>query len=142
MIRNRGRLATIALLVLFACGGGGGGSPLGEPGDASAIDESVEIHTEEFKFHVDELSFDLDETIEFVVTNDGKTAHEFSLGAGAVHQGGDHMHGASTGSTGPIPPGETVTFVWRFTEAGESVFACYIADHNKQGMSGTLTVSE
>lgn len=143
MISYSGRWATIALLALVACGGGGGGqSALGEAGDPGLVDETVEISAEEFKFNIDELDVAVEDTIEFVVTNDGQTAHEFSLGGSHMHEGGDHMHGPTTGSTGPIPPGETVTFVWHFTESGETVFACYIADHEKQGMTGTLTVGE
>ncbi len=136
-------LAVVALLALTACGGDDdGGSPLGEAGDPEAVDQTIEVHAEEFKFSVDEIDVAQDETIEFVVTNDGQTTHEFSLGGAEAHSGGHQEHGGSTGSTGPIPPGESVTFVWRFTEAGETVFACYIADHNKQGMTGTLTVGE
>lgn len=130
----------IALLTLVACGGGGP-SALGEAADPSDVDRTIEVHAEEFKFSVGEIDVERDETIEFVITNDGQTAHEFTLGGAEMHMG-DHDHGPSTGSTGAIPPGETVTLVWHFHEAGETVFACYIADHNKQGMSGTLTVDE
>lgn len=142
MIKSSGRWATIALLALVACGGGGGPSALGEAGDPGAVDETIEISAEEFEFSVDAIDVTNDETIEFVVTNNGQTAHEFSLGGDHMHMGGDHMHGPATGSTGPIPPGEAMTFVWHFTKAGETVFACYIADHNKQGMTGTLTVGD
>ena len=144
MLRRSGRLAVVILLVLAACGGGDGPSPLGEAGDPSAVDRTIEVFAEEFKFNLDEIDVAHDETIEFVVTNDGRTTHEFSLGGGHDDSGGghDHMHGASTGSTGAIPPGETISFVWHFTETGETVFACYIAGHDEQGMTGTLTVGE
>lgn len=142
MINTKERLGAITLLAFVACGGGAGGSSaLGEAADPSDVDRTIEIHTEEFKFSLDEIEVEQDETIEFVVTNDGRTAHEFSLGTDHMDSG-DHVHGAATGSTGAVPPGETVSLIWHFLEAGETLFACYIAGHDKQGMTGTLTVGE
>ncbi|HEV3471747.1 MAG TPA: hypothetical protein VG408_00880, partial [Actinomycetota bacterium] len=98
------------MLALVACGGGGGATPLGEAGDPSEVDQTIEVHAEEFKFSLEDIDVEQDETIEFVVTNDGQTAHEFSLGEGH-EDAGDHEHGPATGSTGAIPPGETVSLV-------------------------------
>ncbi len=144
MMRRNGRLAVVSLLFLAACGGGSDGPPpLGEAGDPAAANRTIQVSAEEFKFSLEEIEVTRDETIEFVVTNDGKTAHEFSIGGGHEDSGGhDHVHGPASGSTGAIPPGETVSLVWHFTEAGETVFACYIAGHDEQGMTGTLSVGE
>ncbi|MDQ3964339.1 MAG: cupredoxin domain-containing protein [Actinomycetota bacterium] len=143
-MRTTGRLALVSLLFLVACGGGGDGPPpLGEAGDPANADRTIEVSADEFRFSLDEIEVDRDETIEFVVGNDGQTAHEFSIGGGHEDSGGhDHVHGPASGSTGAIPPGETTSLVWHFTEAGETVFACYIENHDKQGMTGTLTVGE
>jgi uncharacterized cupredoxin-like copper-binding protein len=133
-------VAVAALALLFASCSKESAPSLGEPGDAADAERTIEISAEEFEFSVDEIDVEVGETIEFVLTNEGNAQHEFSIG-GSHMDGGDHMHGASTGSTGATEPGSEGSFVWTFTEAGETVFACYIAGHNEQGMTGTLTVS-
>jgi len=117
---------------------------LGEPGEPGAVDRTIDVTAEEFRFDPEEIEVEVGETIEFVLANEGQAQHEFSLGSAHHHDdsSGGHMHGPSTGSTGPIEPGEEGSFVWTFTEAGETTFACYVAGHNEQGMTGTLTVSE
>jgi uncharacterized cupredoxin-like copper-binding protein len=52
------------------------------------------------------------------------------------------MQHTEANATGAIPPGETASVVWNFPESGETQFACHIADHDKSGMTGTVTVSE
>ena len=134
-------VAVAALALFFASCSKESAPSLGEPGDAADAERTIEISAEEFEFSVDEIDVEVGETIEFVLTNEGNAQHEFSIGGGHEHMDDRHMHGPSTGSTGPIEPGSHGSFVWTFTEAGETVFACYIAGHNEQGMTGTLTVS-
>lgn len=139
--RSRVALASVVgLLVLIGCTQQGGGETLGEPGDESEIDRTITVTADEFSFSEESIEVTKGETIEFVITNEGLSPHEFALGALHEHQGGTH-HDPSTGGTGAIPPGEESTLVWTFTKAGETSFACYIDGHDKQGMTGTLTVS-
>lgn len=114
---------------------------LGEPGDASEVDRTVAVTADEFNFSLDEIDAEVDETIEFVITNDGKAQHEFTIGTTHEHSdAGGHPTGS--GSTGAIDPGDEATLIWTFTESGETNFACYIDGHDKQGMTGTITVIE
>jgi uncharacterized cupredoxin-like copper-binding protein len=137
------RTISVALLVFVLIAGCSeeGGSTLGKLGDAAEVDRTIELTADEFNFTPDSLDIDKGETIEFVITNEGQSQHEFALGSEHAHQSGME-HDSSTGGTGAITPGEERTLVWTFTEAGETGFACYIAGHNEQGMTGTISVSE
>lgn len=128
-------------LVAAACMHEHSGMTLGEPGEDSEIDRTIEVHADEFTLDPDTIEVEVGETIEFVLVNDGNAQHEFSIGQGHEHHSGME-HGAATGSTGAVDPGDEETLVWTFTEAGEIQFACHIAGHDEQGMTGTLTVSE
>jgi uncharacterized cupredoxin-like copper-binding protein len=137
------RLVLGALLVIVLVAGCSkeGGATLGELGDPEEIDRTIELAADEFQFTPESVEVTNGETIEFVITNNGQSQHEFTLGASHQHDAGME-HDPSTGGTGAITPGEERTLVWTFTKAGETNFACYIAGHNEQGMTGTLTVSE
>ncbi len=133
-------LCSSALLLLAACGSNEPGATLGEPGDAGAVDRTIEVDADEFEFTPDEIEVSPGETIEFVVTNAGQVQHEFSIGTDHAHHSAGE-HGAATGSTGPIDPGDSATLVWSFPDEGETEFACHIDSHDAQGMVGTLTVA-
>ena len=137
-------LAVTALLA--ACGGGdggeGGGPLTGEPGNPDNISETIEVAAlDELEFDPSEIDVTTGDTIEFVVTNEGQAEHEFVLGEASDHQHSEGMVHTDPNATGVIPPGETKTVLWTFTEAGEVTFACHIDGHSSQGMTGTITVS-
>lgn len=137
------RVVVVALLLsapIAGCSKEGGGT-LGEAGDPGEVDRTIALTAEEFQFTPDSVEVTKGETIEFVITNEGKSQHEFALGSIHTHDPG-MQHEPSTGGTGAITPGEEATLVWSFTDAGETSFACYIAGHNEQGMTGTISVSE
>lgn len=127
---------------LAACSKPAGGELIGTEGDPSAVDRTITLEaTNDLKFEPSTLEVSAGETIEFQVENVAEVEHEFVLGPANEHgEGMDHPDDAS--STGAIAPGESGTVVWEFTEAGEVQFACYIAQHNEAGMTGTVTVSE
>ena len=133
-------IGAVLLLLSSACGGNGEGETLGEPGDASAVDRTIRLEAEEFKFSMEEIEVAAGETIEFVVTNVGQVQHELSIGSDHAHHSSGE-HGGATSSTGAIDPGDSATLVWSFPDAGETQFACHIDAHNEQGMVGTLTVT-
>lgn len=130
--------SALLLSLLSACGSGGDGATLGQPGDASEADRTIELEAEEFKFSMDEISVEPGETIEFVVRNVGQVQHEFAIGDEGEHAVAGHGGG---GSTGPIDPGDSAMLVWSFPDSGEVEFACHIDSHDEQGMVGTLTVT-
>ena len=112
----------------------------GQAGDPSAVDEVVEISTtDKLRFVPSTIEVEAGQTIEFKITNEAGGEHEFVLGP--VHEHGEGMMHDDAGSTGPIEPGSEASVFWTFPEAGEVEFACYIAGHNEQGMTGTITVT-
>lgn len=131
-------LMIVALVVLAACSEEG--TVTGEPGDPADVDEVVEITTsDQLRFTPDVIEVAAGQTIEFRVTNAATGEHEFVLGASHDHEPGMQHSGQS--STGTIAPGKMTTVYWTFPEAGTVTFACYIAGHNEQGMTGTINVS-
>ena len=133
-------LMIVALVTPAACSDEGGGTVTGEPGDSAAVDEVVEITTsDQLRFTPDVIDVEAGQTIEFQITNDATGEHEFVLGAAHDHEAG--MQHSDPSSTSPIAPGETASVYWSFPEAGSVTFACYIAGHNEQGMTGTINVS-
>jgi uncharacterized cupredoxin-like copper-binding protein len=146
MWRNRSRslLAALgALLILASCGGDGGSGELtGEPGDPAQVDETFDLEANnQLRFAPDAVEVEAGQTIEFVISNVADVDHEFVLGPAHEHAGMDHENMGSSEMTGTIPPGESKTVVWTFTEPGEVTFACYIAGHNEAGMTGTVKIS-
>lgn len=97
--------------------------------------------TDELRFEPSEIEVAAGETIEFKVTNVASSPHEFVLGASEEEHSGSMEHSPDN-ATGEIAPGESASLIWTFPEAGEARFACHIADHDKSGMTGTVTVSE
>ena len=128
----------VVVMVLAACSEEG--IVTGEPGDPADVDEVVEITTsDQLRFTPDVIDVAPGQTIEFRITNAATGEHEFVLGAGHMHEAG--MQHSDSGSTGTLAPGKMATVYWTFPEAGTVTFACYIAGHNEQGMTGTITVS-
>lgn len=131
-----------AALLLVAAGCSKGAAATGEPGSAAEVDRVVEIETtNELRFDPSEVDVQVGETIEFNITNVASSEHEFVLGA-VAHEHTDGMSHGESNATGTIEPGSSASVIWHFTEAGEVAFACHVAGHGKQGMTGTITISE
>ena len=129
----------VVLMTLGACNDDPG-SVSGEAGDPADVDEIVEISaSDQLRFTPDVIEVAAGETIEFRITNAATGEHEFVLGATHDHEPG--MQHSDPSSTGTIAPGKMATVYWTFPEAGTVTFACYIAGHNEQGMTGTINVS-
>ena len=131
-------LMIVALVVFAACSEEG--TVTGEAGDPADVDEIVEITTsDQLRFTPDAIEVDAGQTIEFRITNAATGEHEFVLGPAHDHEAGMQHSGPT--STGTTAPGKIATVYWTFPEAGTVTFACYIAGHNEQGMTGTINVS-
>lgn len=144
----KGQLVVLSLTLVVsfaACGGGGDGGDgalTGEPGNPDNVSDTIEVSAlDELEFEPSEIEVAAGDTIEFVVTNEGQAEHEFVLGDATDEQRSEEMEHAEPNATGAIPPGETKTVLWTFTEPGEVSFACHIDGHSSQGMTGTITVS-
>jgi uncharacterized cupredoxin-like copper-binding protein len=136
------RLLCVALVIATVGACSKDGELLGEPGKEADVDRVVAITaSDELRFDPSKIAVQQGETIEFQITNTGKSEHEFVLGPGG-HQHDTSMSMAESNSTGAIPSGETATLYWNFTTAGEVPFACHIAGHDKQGMTGLISISD
>lgn len=118
------------------------GSPVGAPVDAKMATRTIKVTTKDtmrYEFS-DKLNLKAGEVVKFIVTNEGKIAHEFSVGDAEEQKSHQAMmmnmpnmvH--SDGNTVTVKPGETKELIWKFTEGAEVVFACNIPGHFQAGM--------
>ncbi len=153
------RLLLIAALAvsaaLVACGGESGGheghdtgsesgSVPGEAAQPSDATQTIEVSTlDQLRFDPATIDVSAGEVVKFVITNEGKSDHEFVLGDAAYQeQHGEEMDHAMTGDNAvQVSPGETKEVTWRFDEAGEVLYGCHIDGHYDGGMVGTIEVS-
>jgi uncharacterized cupredoxin-like copper-binding protein len=119
----------------------------GIAGDAKAAKRTIEVRmADTMRFTPARIDVNLNETVRFVVHNDGKLLHEFVIGTkqeNAVHaelmkkfpnMEHDEPYMAH------VSPGKKGQIVWQFNRAGEFEFACLVAGHYDAGMSGLITV--
>jgi uncharacterized cupredoxin-like copper-binding protein len=124
----------------------------GEPGDPGKPTRTVEIAMREngarMLFVPDRVEVRKGEQIRFVLSNEGMVNHEFVLGTkkeieehAKMMQKRPHMehHDAHSRTLGMYGSDE---LIWRFTKAGQFVFACLIPGHLERGMRGTVVVSD
>ena len=163
MKRWRSGLLILLVVALGSCGSSDGGgaaggghqhehgpapmagatAEFGEPATASDADRTIQVETlDSLRFEPAQVDVETGEVIRFEVTNVGRLDHEFVLGDEAFHESdaarmnADHAHGTGVF----VAPGETKEVIWRFSKAGEVVFACHVNDHYSAGMRGTLVV--
>ncbi len=120
----------------------------GIAGDSKNIKRTIECGmTDQMRFTPDKLDIKQNETIKFVVKNNGKMMHEFVLGTKAALD--EHAtlmlkfpnmeHDAPY--MAHVAPGKTQAIIWQFNKAGDFDFACLIAGHYQAGMVGKIKVS-
>lgn len=157
-------LLAIVALTASACGGGqeghdmtggddtGGddmrmeGTVPGEAADPSEADRTIEVVAlDQLAFDPSSIEVSSGEVVTFVVTNTGKTKHEFVLGDEAyqeMHE--DEMSGpagmSDSSNEATVGPGEEAEITWRFTETGEVPYGCHEPGHFEGGMVGSITV--
>jgi uncharacterized cupredoxin-like copper-binding protein len=84
--------------------------------------------------------------VKFVITNQGKIPHEFSLGSAAEQETHREMMKQmpgmvhTDGNTITVQPGETQELAWQFTGKNQVVFACNIPGHFEGGMHHEVEV--
>lgn len=122
---------------------------------AQVVSRSMAVNMDDqMRFTPSQIEVQAGETIRFVVSNSGRTAHEMVLGSdedirahaeamrqaaaqGAAHDAG-HSHG--TGAAIRVAAGQTGELVVRFAQATRLRMACLIPGHYEAGMRGQLQV--
>jgi uncharacterized cupredoxin-like copper-binding protein len=120
----------------------------GEPGDRSKADRTIDVTAlDSLEFAPETLKVKAGETVTFVVTNNGKDAHEFVLGDenyqeehAAEMSGNEDM--ATDQNWMELEPGETNSLTWTFTtESAEVLYGCHEPGHYEGGMVGRVEVA-
>ncbi len=126
------------ILLLTGCGG------------TSGITGKNDVQVTETDFHINSTftSFTPGTNYHFIVTNTGKTAHEFMI----MPKSEGKMSGMPMGnmdkmalaSIGNVNPGETKTLDYTFPASATGSrpeLACYLPGHYEAGMKQNLTVN-
>lgn len=121
--------------------------PWGIAGDLRRVDRTIVIRaTDAMRFHPNRIRVRLNETIRFVIHNEGHMLHEMVLGtqtvlnehAALMRKFPDMAHDEPY--MAHVAPGKSGEIVWRFNRAGEFAYACLIPGHYEAGMVGRIEV--
>ena len=126
------------------------GSPVGEPGladQATKIIQVITLDTMRYEFSP-QPDIKAGDAVKFIVTNQGKIPHEFSIGdeneqkshAKMMREMPSMVH--EDGNTVTVQPGETKELTWKFKGNNEVVFACNIPGHFEAGMFKKLVLTQ
>ena len=119
------------------------GSPIGQSADYAANNRQIEVVLSDnmrITFSPALESLKDGEAVTFIVVNDGKIPHEFSIGTAEEQKAHNEMmklmpdmkHNDPT--TVSVAPGGEAELNWRFKGAQTVVFACNIPGHFEAGM--------
>jgi len=126
------------MVVLTACGGS----------TASSGPQQVEVTLSGYKIASSLTTFTQGTPYHFVVTNNGKMAHEFMIMPMGMNMQGmsmDDMHKVALHMIDNVAPSETQTFDYTFASSmmGQSFeFACHLPGHYEAGMRLSMMVSQ
>lgn len=130
--------------------GGQAAAPFGQPAKAELATRTVEIVLGDMYYRPASLEVKAGETVRFVLKNEGKLPHEFSLGDAASHaehqkqmlamQQMGHSMTHEDASTASVEAGGQAELTWTFAQAGALQFACNIPGHYQAGMVGQVQV--
>lgn len=126
-----------------------GGAGIGGPANQADATRTVEITTlDTMAYEPSAITVSIGEVVTFVVTNDGRATHEFTIGDTAMQQEHEKaMAHMPDGMTHALPnsiaiqPGETKQLTWRFGDAGALEFGCHEPGHYGAGMHGQIAVT-
>lgn len=120
----------------------------GVAGDAKEARRTLRVAmSDDMRFTPDVIKVKKGETVRIVVSNRGRTLHEFVLGTkkeleehaalmikfpNMEHDEPYMVH---------VPPGQTGEIIWTFNRRGEFDFACLVPGHYQAGMVGKVKVS-
>ena len=123
-------------------------SALGKPGDPKKVGRTVEITmSDAMRFTPAKVSVKKNETVRFVLKNEGKLKHEMVLGTikelkehAALMLKFPEMEHADPNQAS-VEAGKTGELIWQFTKSGSFDFACLQAGHYEAGMKGQVVVA-
>ena len=126
----------------------GHAAALGQPGDASKVSRTVNVTmSDAMRFDPARISVRRNETVRFVLRNDGTLKHEMVLGTfaelkehAALMLKFPEMEHADPNQA-IVDPGKTGELIWQFTKAGTFDFACLQPGHFEAGMKGRVVVA-
>lgn len=102
--------------------------------------------SDDMRFSPDGITVRANETVRFIIHNDGAVLHEMVIGTteklvehaelmlkfpGMAHDDPSMAH---------VSPGEQAEIVWAFNRAGRFDFACLLPGHFQAGMTGSIAV--
>jgi uncharacterized cupredoxin-like copper-binding protein len=131
-------LLTLLMVVLTACGGS----------TAPSGPQQEQVTLSEFKITSSVTAFSRGASYHFVVTNNGKIAHEFMImpmGMSMEHMSMDEMHKIVLYMFDNVAPGETKTFDYTLNQStvGQNFeFACSLPGHYEAGMRLPIIVNK
>ena len=115
----------------------------------TVVGDTVEITMNDaMRFTPSSVSVRRNETIRFVLKNEGRLRHEMVLGrisdlkkhAALMIKFPDMQH--SDPNQASVEPGQTGELVWRVTRSGNVDFACLQPGHYDAGMKGQVVVGQ
>ncbi|MBU2708085.1 cupredoxin family protein [Zooshikella marina] len=123
-------------------------SAVGQPAEQTQATKTIHVTmTDNMKFYFQEaLNIAPGDTVLFIVKNDGKIPHEFSIGNQHEHKEHQKMMRKmpnmrhEDGNTITVDPGKTKEIVWQFNGEKEVIFACNIPGHYEAGMHHRMTL--
>ena len=152
MSRNRIAVLTLVALAAAACSSGGSSTQpasSANPGLSSAPSAATRIEvklSDTLKIEPAAMSVPVGQPVTFVVTNTGKTEHEFIVGDEAVQMKHESDMAGMGGMTTDEPngigvkAGETKELTMTFPSAGTTIVACHEAGHYAAGMKAMITI--
>ncbi|MBI1260280.1 MAG: copper-binding protein [Rhizobiales bacterium] len=144
---------------------------IGAPGKTADVSRNITIVMKDNYFEPDAITVTKNETVRFIIKNEGTLVHEFSLGTAAMHEAhASEMqmmvdHGVIDGdridrqammmdmgngqtmmhddpNTVLLEPGKTAELIWTFSGDATVEFSCGVPGHAESGMTGTITIKE
>src|SRR5579862_1415209 len=118
----------------------------GEPGSRSGPHRTIFVTATDERFIPASVTVTKGQTVLFRITSRSTLKHEFAIGDAAFHARHEKEMAAmpdmdmKEANAVTIPPGQTRSLMWRFTKAGDFIYACDMPDHADAGMRGTVYV--
>ena len=119
----------------------------GMAGNPSKVTRTIKLSMgDNMRFSQDNISIKQGETIEFIVTNQGKILHEMVIGILKDLQEHTEMMRQMPGmqhndsNMVSVKPSSSGEIVWAFNKSGQFDFACLQPGHSEAGMKGKLMV--
>lgn len=122
--------------------------PWGIAGEAKDVKRTIASSmTDAMRFSPDKIDAKQNETVRFVIKNNGKLMHEFVIGtkkeldehAALMLKFPNMEHDEPY--MAHVAPGKTGEIIWNFNRPGVFQFACLIAGHYQAGMVGSINVT-